>query len=85
MRSMATEAGFTGLTVFVMDPVIQLVDIVLRYVDSKSAHKSAVVAGPDPRDKAEVIRGSPAVKFLTRTDFFSLVQYSDVSRIIQNR
>lgn len=27
----------------------------------------------------EIIKNSPAVKFLTRTDFFSLVQYSDVS------
>lgn len=33
----------------------------------------------DTRRLQEVIRNSPAVKFLTRTDFFSMVQYSDVS------
>ena len=33
----------------------------------------------ETRQKQDVIRNSPAVKFLTRTDFFSLVQYSDVS------
>ncbi|XP_067952073.1 E3 ubiquitin-protein ligase HECW2-like isoform X2 [Watersipora subatra] len=31
----------------------------------------------ETRLKQEIIRNSPAVKFLTRTDFFSLVQYSD--------
>lgn len=69
----------TGLAFVVMDPIVQLVDMVMRYVDSKAAQKPSAAAGPDPRHKAEVIRGSPAVKFLTRTDFFSLVQYSDVS------
>lgn len=33
----------------------------------------------ESRNQQEIIRNSPAVKFLTRTDFFSLVQYSDVS------
>lgn len=33
----------------------------------------------DQQHKEEVVRSAPAVKFLTRTDFFSLVQYNDVS------
>ena len=44
---------------------------------SKTGTSSTVDA--ETRQKQEIIRNSPAVKFLTRTDFFSLVQYSDVS------
>lgn len=61
--------------------ILQAVDLFIRLIDSKStpAQKSNPAATADPRHKEEIIRGSPAVKFLTRTDFFSLVQYSDVS------
>jgi len=48
---------------------------------SKSTASSATASAPDSEAlrQQELIRNSPAVKFLTRTDFFSMVQYSDVS------
>ena len=48
---------------------------------SSSSSSSHHPKPPDAesRNQQEIIRNSPAVKFLTRTDFFSLVQYSDVS------
>lgn len=74
--------------------VFQLVDLVEKIRShhasrtSGTASSSAPISGSTSqakptdavtRNQKEAIRNSPAVKFLTRTDFFSLVQYSDVS------
>lgn len=63
--------------------LVQLVDVLVNVLSSRigssSTSSTATPGHSDVANKEEVIRNSPAVKFLTRTDFFSLVQYSDVS------
>lgn len=46
---------------------------------SASSQPKTAATDEETQRQREVIRNSPAVKFLTRTDFFSQVQYSDVS------
>lgn len=59
--------------------LVQLVDVLVNVLSSRLGSSSTATGHSNVANKEEVIRNSPAVKFLTRTDFFSLVQYSDVS------